>query len=72
MKKLVIVLALLLIILWVSAYYFSDEEYIVRLSESDIQRKLEATLPLTKTYLLIIQVTLSNPRIHLENGSSKV
>ena len=53
-------------------YYFSGKEYIVRLSESDIQKKLEEKLPLRKTYLLIIEVTLNNPRVHLENGSDRV
>lgn len=55
-----------------SYYYFSGKSYVIRLSESDIQSKLEAKLPLTKTYLYIIQVTLDNPRVHLENGSNKV
>jgi hypothetical protein len=53
-------------------YYFSGKEYVIRLSESDIQKKLEEKLPLTKTYLLIIEVTLNNPRVHLENGSGRV
>jgi len=73
MKKLVLVTIVVFIaLLSGSYYYFSGKEYVVKLSESDIQSKLEAKLPLTKTYLFIIQVTLKNPRVHLENGSSRV
>ena len=73
MKKTAIVIVIILMALMAGTYYyFSGKEYIVRLSESDIQRKLEEKLPLTKTYLFIIQVTLNNPRVHLENGSRRV
>lgn len=73
MKKVAIVAVVVLITLLAGTYYyFFGKEYVVRLSESDIQSKLEEKLPLTKTYLFIIQVTLNNPRVHLENGSRKV
>jgi len=73
MKKVAIVaVAILIALLAGTYYYFSGKEYVVRLSESDIQGKLEEKLPLTKTYLFIIQVTLNNPRVNLKNGSSKV
>ncbi|MDQ7089435.1 MAG: DUF1439 domain-containing protein [Methylococcales bacterium] len=73
MKKIALVTIIVFIALLAgSYYYFSGKEYVVRLSESDMQSKLEAKLPLTKTYLFIIQVTLKNPRVHLENGSSRV
>lgn len=73
MKKVAIVAVVILSTLLVGTYYhFSGKEYVVRLSESDIQSKLEEKLPLTKTYLFIVQVTLNNPRVHLENGSKKV
>ena len=53
-------------------FYFSGKEYVVRISESEIQEKLQEKLPLMKTYYFIIQVTLDNPRVHLENGSNRV
>lgn len=53
-------------------YYFFGKEYIVRLTEPEIQEKLEEKLPLTKTYLFIINVTLDNPRVNLQDGSSRV
>jgi hypothetical protein len=72
-KTAVVITAAVSIALAVGAYlYFSGKEYVIRISESDIQRKLEEKLPLTKTYLLIFQVTLENPRVRLENGSRRV
>ena len=53
-------------------YYFSGKEYVVRIPESQIEEALEKKLPLTKTYLFIIDVTLKNPRVDLENGSDRV
>jgi len=72
MKKVAIAFAILIALLAGTYYYFSGKEYVVRISESDIQDKLEEKLPLTKTYLFIIQVTLNNPRVNLKNGSNKV
>lgn len=73
MKKPAIVLLMIFITALAGTfYYFSGKEYVIRLSESDLQSKLEEKLPLTNTYLFIIQITLENPRVHLENGSTKV
>ena len=73
MKKVVIIVGIVLLVAIASAYfYFAGKEYVFRFSESDIQNTLKKSLPLTKTYLFIIQVTLENPRVHLENGSNRV
>jgi hypothetical protein len=53
-------------------FYFAGKEYVFRFSESEIQETLEKNLPLTKTYLFIIEVTLKTPRVQLENGSNRV
>jgi hypothetical protein len=51
MKKVAIVVIAILIALAASAYfYLSDKEDIVRLSGTEIQTRLEAKSPLTKTY----------------------
>ena len=73
MPKIPIISVIIFISLLAGAYYyFSGNEYVVRLTETELQRKLEEKLPLTKTYLLLIQVTLNNPRVHLESGSNRV
>ncbi len=71
-KVIILVLVILISLLAGSYFYFSGKEYVIRLSEADIQAKLEEKLPLTKTYMFIIQVTLNKPRVNLENGSSRV
>jgi hypothetical protein len=73
MKKVMASALLILVFLLAGAYYyFSGKEYVVRLTEPEIQKKLEEKLPLTKTYLFVIQVTLSHPRIQLTDGSDRV
>ena len=59
--------------LLVSTYfYFSGKEYVVRITETEIKEKLDEKLPLTKSFLFIIQITLKNPRVLLENGSKRI
>lgn len=73
MKKFAIAIAVLLVLLIVGGYlYFSGKEYVLRFSEAQIQETLAQKLPMTKTYLFIIQVTLDSPRVILENGSNRV
>lgn len=73
MKKVAIAAVIVILsIVAVAYFYFSGKEYVVRIPESNIRQKLEEKLPLTKTYLFIIQVTLKNPRVNLKNGSKRV
>ena len=72
MKIVSIVVAVVLIGLLAGGYYLSGKEYVVRLSETQIVDKLKEKLPLTQQYLLVIQVTLDNPSVHLINGSKRV
>jgi len=73
LKKVAIITSVILVLILAGAYlYFVGKEYEFRFSESEIQQTLETNLPLTRTYLIIIQVTLSNPRVQLENGSNRV
>lgn len=73
MKKVAIAAVVVILAVVVGAYfYFSDKEFVVRINESNIRQKLDEKLPLTKTYLFIIQVTLENPRVNLKNGSNRV
>lgn len=73
MKKVAITAVIVILAVVAGTYfYFSGKEYVVRISESDIKQKLDEKLPLTKTYLFIIQVTLENPKVNLKNGSNRV
>ena len=48
------------------------KEYVYRIPEQVLRERLSARLPITKTYLILFQVTLDHPRISLEDGSDRV
>ena len=52
--------------------YFSGKEYSFSFSEQQLQEKLAKKLPFTKTYLILFEVTLDNPRVMLPEGASRV
>lgn len=73
MKKVVLWLAGgILCALFFAYIYFSDKEYVVTIPEQVIREKLDSKLPLKKTYLLIFDVTLDNPRVDLIAGSNRI
>ena len=53
-------------------WYFSGKDFFLYFTEAQLQEKLNAKLPVTKTYLMIFNITLENPKLHLVNGSNKV
>ena len=73
MRKTIIVLSVLVITAIVGTYfYFSGNEYVLRFSETELQAKLDERLPLHKSYLIIFEVVLDNPRVALIEGSDRV
>ena len=52
--------------------YFSGKEYVIKITELQIQEKMREALPLSKTYLFVFQVSLDSPRIELTNGSDRI
>lgn len=73
MRKNLIILGVLLVFVAVGAYlHFEGREYTFRFTESQLHDKLAERLPLRKTYLLIFQVVLDNPRLLLVDGSDRV
>ena len=73
MKKWIAAGLLLVVALTGGAYlYFHGKTYEVRLTEAELRDKLSARFPLTKSYLLLLQVTLQQPRIALHDGSERI
>lgn len=74
MKKAVIATLFFVVIFAIGGafYYYASKDYVFRFSEAQLQDKLNAKLPLTKTYLFVFQVTLDHPRVKLTNGSDRV
>jgi Protein of unknown function (DUF1439) len=69
-----IMLALLVIATAIGGayYYFYGKEYVYRFDEAQLRQALSGRLPIQRSYLLIFQVTLDNPRVTLANGSDRV
>lgn len=73
MKKILLVALLVFAVAIGSGYYyFSGKNYVLRFTESQLQEKLNAKFPLTKTYLLIFNISLDNARVHLLDGAQRV
>lgn len=53
-------------------FYFSGREYVIVIPEATIQEKLNEKLPLSKTYLIVFNVTLDNPRVDLSEGTDRI
>jgi hypothetical protein len=72
-KTITRVVAILLCIL-VAGCWFNPggRNYVFRFTEAQLQEKLDARMPITKNYLHIFQMTLSHPRLHLEDGSNRI
>ena len=73
MKKLALVVVATVVLLLGGAYfYFSGKEYVLTITEEELRKKVNESLPYTERYLLIFVVTLDNARIELESGSNRI
>ncbi len=71
--------AIVSILVWLAVLVGGGCQYLpggagdqVRISQAQIQARLDQRFPRTKTYLYVFQVTLEHPRVHLDNGSQRV
>jgi hypothetical protein len=70
--------ALVLFLVWLIAaatggcQYMSGEGHQVRISEAQLQEKLDKRFPRTQSYMGIFGLTLEHPRVHLDNGSGRI
>jgi uncharacterized protein DUF1439 len=63
----------LLVVAAGAAYFLlKGETYEIRLTEQQIQERLDQRFPIVKRYLLIFDVTYSNPKFHLVEGSDRI
>jgi len=71
-SKWAIATAILLVAALAGIFYLHGKTFEVRLSESELQEKLNTQLPATRSYLMIFQVTLENLRCSLRGASNRV
>ncbi|MFK8053437.1 MAG: DUF1439 domain-containing protein [Woeseiaceae bacterium] len=73
MQKRLITFAIVAALCMFGAYlYFQGKMYTFRFTESELQEKLAERVPLRKSYLLIFEVVLDEPRLALVEGSDRV
>lgn len=73
MKKLFIAGAIPLLLLVILAILvLSTKEYVIVLSQEQLQQKLDDVFPIEKKYLVALTVTLSNPVLNLHEGANRI
>ena len=71
-RAIVLTVMVIAAVIGAAYFYFSGKEYVFRFTETQLRQALSERLPLEKSYLLIFQVTLDNPRIALVQGSDRI
>jgi hypothetical protein len=74
-RRLVLLLALtgILLALAIGGFvYLRGTTYVLAIPEADLQHRLAERMPMQRSVLGIIQITLDNPRVALVEGSNRV
>lgn len=53
-------------------FYFLDKEYLITISEAEIQQKLSEKMPFSQSYLVFLKATFDNPRVKLTHHSHRI
>jgi hypothetical protein len=69
---LLIVLALLLVGVGGAYWYFAGRTYVIAIPEAELRDRIAERLPFTRTYVMVLQVTLDNARVELVEGSDRL
>ena len=73
MKRIIVVTVILLLLAAASGFFLlRGEEFELRVTQQDLQERLDQKFPLTKKYLFLVDVTYSNPRVTLVSGTDRV
>jgi len=72
-KKLPWASGIFVLVLIIAAWFlFKGRCFTIELSESQIQKKLDERFPMNKQHLLVLTLTLSDPRVELTEGSDRI
>jgi hypothetical protein len=71
-RAIVIAVAAIALLAGGTYYVLYGREFVYRFTDSQLQEALSARLPIQRTYLFLIQVTLDHPRVTLIEGSDRV
>jgi hypothetical protein len=72
-KKALAAAAVLLVLAAAVAYFIlKGETYEIRLTEQQIQERLDQKFPIAKKYFAILDVAYQNPKVHLVESSDRI
>lgn len=71
MKK-AIAIILVLLVGFAALYLIRNKELVIRLDETQLEASMGKSLPITKTYLWVFEVTLENPRVDLQSSATRI
>ena len=73
MRRILIIVAVLVVVVATGAhFYFAGREFEFRFTEQQLRERLSERLPISKRYFVVFVAGLDNPRVSLEEGSSRV
>jgi hypothetical protein len=73
LKPVLLVVVALLVVGAAGAYwYVAGRTHVIAIPEAELRDKLAERMPFTRTYALLLQVTLDNARVALVEGSDRV
>lgn len=72
MKKLLLLLVFLAALAVVGWFYIQDQEFVVVLSEEDLQERIEEVFPVERQYLVLLTLRLSEPEVLLVEGADRI
>jgi len=72
MKKLIIPAVVLLILVIGAFFFFKGKTREIIITQAQLEQKLSEKFPYTKKFLLLFELTYSNPKLSLLEGSDKI
>ncbi|MEX2381183.1 MAG: DUF1439 domain-containing protein [Opitutales bacterium] len=72
MKKFLLFIVLLVIATGAALLYLREQEFVVHLSEADLQEEIDEAFPVEKQFVVLLTLRLSEPRVMLVEGSDRV
>ena len=71
-KKIGVLLALLVLVVFGVSWYFSGKSYVIEIPEAHLQRKLSEKFPFEKTYFFVLSLKFEQPNLSLQKNSDRI
>jgi hypothetical protein len=67
-----VVVISLIVVSGISGCNLTREGYVIEITPEQIQEKLDAAFPISKQYLMLLNLTLKDPSVTLQEGSDRI